>query len=278
MFQHLSLGRRVAIALAGSELLLLYAPTVLWLWSRWTMSVWQHAHGLLIPPVVAYLVYEELKDDAGPAADDASPWGFALLVPALALLALDAGMHTELLSAISLVIAMPGLSLLLLGMGRTKRILIPLLFLAFALPIPLSMTESIHLQLRHVATAATAAIVPWLGVSTYVEGTTIVLARGQLEVADACSGFSTLYASVAVATLLAYSMSSNPRRVALVALSVPIAIVSNVARVVLLVVLVAAYGPAILDTMLHPLSGLLTFVLSLPLIVYLSGVTGEARA
>jgi hypothetical protein len=26
---------------------LLFAPTVAWLFDRWTMSVWQHAHGLL---------------------------------------------------------------------------------------------------------------------------------------------------------------------------------------------------------------------------------------
>ena len=38
------------------ELAVLYAPTVDWLFQRWTMSVWQHAHGLLIPPVVAYVV------------------------------------------------------------------------------------------------------------------------------------------------------------------------------------------------------------------------------
>ena len=27
---------------------ILYAPTCLWLWDRWTMSVWQNGHGILV--------------------------------------------------------------------------------------------------------------------------------------------------------------------------------------------------------------------------------------
>src|SRR5688572_6635053 len=128
--------QRVVLALAACELIVLYAPTLLWLWERWTLSVWHHAHGLLIPPVVGYFVYHELRRHAH-LPRSASAWGFAIVVPALALHALDAGMHTELLSAVSLVLLLPGLSLLSLGAVRTRAILIPLVFLAFALPIPL---------------------------------------------------------------------------------------------------------------------------------------------
>ena len=55
------LPMRVVLWLLGIELLVLYVPTLIWLWGRWTLSVWHNAHGLLIPPVVAYFVYQELK-------------------------------------------------------------------------------------------------------------------------------------------------------------------------------------------------------------------------
>src|SRR5688572_3794591 len=98
---------RIVLALAAVELVILFAPTVEWLYERWTMSVWHNAHGLFVPPVVGYLVYEELR--RAPAASRApSALGFAFLVPALLLHALDAGMHTQLLSAIALVLALPG--------------------------------------------------------------------------------------------------------------------------------------------------------------------------
>ena len=254
-----------------------FTPTVIWLWGRWTLSVWHNAHGLLLVLVVAYFVREELIGLRHlPRSSNA--WGFAILLPALALHALDAGMHTELLGAAALVLALPGLSLLLLGTARTKAIAVPLLFLVLALPIPLSFTERIHLVLRHIVTAATAGIVPMLGIPVYVEGTTMTTAHGQLEVADACSGFSTLYAAVAVALLTAYQAASPARRALVMVAAAPIAIASNILRVTLLVALVAWRGGDILDTFIHPLSGMMTFALSLPIIFWLGGEQRPAPA
>jgi exosortase len=178
-------------------------------------------------------------------------------------------MHTELLSAVSLVILLPGLALLFLGWPRTKAILFPLAFLAFALPIPLAVTESLHWQLRLIATGATSTIVPLLGIPVFVEGTTLNLPRGALEVADACSGFSTLYAALAVACLVAYSTPDPRRRLLVLLAAAPLAIAANVLRVVLLVVLVEWRGADILETFVHPLSGIMTFVLALPIILWL---------
>lgn len=273
--EHAAPVRRVALWLLALLFAALYAPTAVWLWGRWTLSVWHNAHGLLIPPVVAYFAYQELRERPH-LPTTASAWGFVFLVPAMALQALDAGMHTELLSAVSLVLALPGLSLLLLGAERTRAIAFPLAFLAFALPIPLGLTENIHLVLRHLATAATAAVVPYVGIPVFVEGTTLHMARGALQVADACSGFSTLYAAMAVAFLTAYSSPSAARRAMVLIGAAPIAILSNMLRVILLVVLVVWQGPEILDTWVHPASGMMTFALSLPIIFWLGGQNAPA--
>src|SRR5690348_10725602 len=79
---------RLAVPLLFVELILLYAPVSRWLYGRWTMSIWHNAHGLLIPPIVAYLAWQELKPlRHEPRA--ASAWGFVFLVPALMLHAVD---------------------------------------------------------------------------------------------------------------------------------------------------------------------------------------------
>jgi exosortase len=261
---------RVAVYLLIGELVLLYAPTVRFLWARWTMSVWHNAHGALVPPIVAFLIYQELKRFRG-APPSSNVWGFGLLLPALALQALDAGMHTQLLSAVSIVIALPGLSLLLLGTERTRAILFPLLFLAAALPIPLGMTEQIHMQLRLIATAASGWAVSTLGIPVFVEGTTLHLAPGPLLISDACSGFSTLYAAVAVACLTAHSAGTTARKVRVLLFAAPLAIAANVLRIVLLTVLVVWKGSWILGTFIHPLSGMMTFAIALPIIFWLGG-------
>jgi exosortase len=265
----------LGLGLLVVELVALYAPTVVFLWQRWTMSVWHNAHGALVPPIVAYLIYSELKRYKGAPAQG-SAWGFAWLLPALLVHAVDAGMHTQLLAAISIVIALPGLSLLLIGVDRTKAIAFPLVFLLAALPIPLGMTEQIHMQLRLVATAATAWIVPFLGIPVFAEGTTLHLSTGPLQITDACSGFSTLYAAGAVALLTAYSTPGWRRRALVLGLAAPLAVAANILRVVSLTALTVWTGPEILDTFIHPLSGMLTFALALPVIFWLGGDPGPA--
>ena len=251
-----------------AELVLLYAPTLRWLYERWTLSVWHHAHGLMIPPVVAYFVRQELRSLAH-VPKESSAWGFALLVPALALHVLDTSMMTQLLSAASIVLALPGLSLLFLGPTRTRAIVFPLMLTAFALPIPLALTEPVHMVLRQIATAACAFVLPLIGVPVFAEGTTLHLAVSPVQISDACSGFSTLYASVALAYLTAYTTPGVGRKALILAAAAPLAITANVIRVITLVLLTAWRGPEILDTFIHPLSGMLTFAMALPVIFWL---------
>lgn len=260
-------------------LALVYLPTVLWLFDRWTMSVWHNAHGMLIPGVVGYFAYHELKQVRNlPTASSA--WGFAFLVPALALHVLDAGIHTQLLSAASIVLILPGLSLLFLGRRRTAAIAFPLAFMALMLPIPLALTEPVHLLLRKIATYGTSLVVPWLGITAYVEGTTFHLVNASLHVGDGCSGFSTLYAAGAVAALTAYSCPNPWRRVLVLMSAAPLAIAANVLRVILLIAIVHRTGIDVLSTWVHPASGVLTFALALPAIFWLgsTAANSEVRA
>jgi exosortase len=259
---------RLLYAAVLGGLVLVYAPTVLWLFQRWTISVWQHAHGLFIPPLVGWLVVQELKRHRHlPVASSA--WGFALLVPALFLHVLDTGIQTQLLSAVSLVIALPGLALLFLGWPRTQRILFPLLFFGFALPIPLALTEQLHLVLRQVTTALVTPLLSATGVSLFTQGTTVYFANATVEIADACSGFSTLYASMAFAFLLAYFSSITKRRILVLAIAGPVAVAANLLRMFILLQLVVWQGPWVLDTFIHPLSGMLTFAIALPLLLWI---------
>ena len=256
-----------ALALAVAGFTFVYLPTMLWLWERWTLSVWHHAHGLVIPPLVAYFCYLELRAARGEESRG-SALGFLLLLPALVLHVFDMGMHTQLLSAASLVLAIPGLSLLFLGTAKTRRIIFPLAFLAFMLPLPLGLTQPIHLALRSVAADATSSILIFMGLPVFQDGFTLFLPQSTLLVADACSGFSTLYASLAMATLLAYTTSSQTRRILVLLLAAPVAIAANIVRVVLLAWLVHFQGTEVLSSWMHVGSGMLTFALALPILFW----------
>ncbi|MBA2259808.1 MAG: exosortase/archaeosortase family protein [Acidobacteria bacterium] len=250
------------------EVALLFGPTVAWLWDRWTMSVWQNAHGMFIPPLAAWLAWQALKGRPDLPADG-SRWGFALLVPALAVHAIDAGIHTQLLSAAALFLALPGLALLLLGGARVRLIAFPLVLLFFAIPIPLGFTEPLQLVLRQIAASTTAAVLPMLGVPVFREGTLLDTTAGTVSISDACSGFSTLYAAVTVAALVAYLAPSWRRRLLVLAAAAPVAIAANLLRVIALTLMVAWGEGWLLETFVHPLSGMLTFALALPVLFWL---------
>ncbi len=249
-------------------LVLLFVPTIIWLFERWTMGVWHNGHGILITAVVIYLVWKELKNNSE-LPQTITPWGFAILIPAFLLHMLDAGMHTQLLGAAAFFLALPGLSLLFLGIERTKLILFPLSMLLFTLPIPLAFTESIHLALRHIAADGTSWLLKQTSIPHFVSGTVIELPNGSLQVADACSGFSTLYATVTVAILTAYFCPSVIRRIIILCIAIPLAISVNVIRVFILTLLVHWFGLDILATAAHEISGLLTFIIALPIIFHI---------
>ena len=254
--------------LVAVQLGILYAPTCLWLWERWTMSVWQNGHGILVAALVFYLVWGELqKLKALPLSSN--PWGFAILIPALLIHMLDTGIHSQLLSSVALIVSLPGLALLFLGTQRTKAILFPLSTLLLTLPIPLVFTESIHLALRHIATKSVAWLLQLLGVPVFSTGTLLEVEGGSLMVADACSGFATLYAAVTIAILTAYFCKSTSRRILLLLIAAPLAIAVNIMRVLILTLLVNWFGLNILATSAHEISGLLTFMVALPIIFYL---------
>ncbi|BCG64769.1 MAG: exosortase [Methyloprofundus sp.] len=254
--------------LSFALLALLFAPTIAWLFERWTMGVWHNGHGILIAAVVIYLVWKELKNNNS-LPQSITPWGFAALLPALFLHMLDTGMHTQLLGAAAFFLALPGLSLLFLGIERTKLILFPLSMLMFTLPIPLAFTESVHLALRHIATDGTGWLLNQTNIPHFVSGTLIEIPNGSLQVADACSGFSTLYATITVAILTAYFCPSVIRRIIILCIAIPLAIGVNVIRVFLLTLLVNWFGLDVLATAAHEISGLLTFVIALPIIFWI---------
>jgi exosortase len=212
------------------ELVVLFAPTFLWLWDRWTMSVWQNGHGILVTGLVLYFIWGELQK-LKYLPQSSNPWGFALLIPALMIHMLDTGIHSQLLSAAALLLSLPGFSLLFFGTERTKTILFPLATLFLTLPIPLVFTESIHLALRHIATRSVTWLLKLFGVPVFSTGTMLQVENGSLMVADACSGFATLYAAVTIAILTAYFCHDVRRRILVLLIAVPLAVGVNIIQV-----------------------------------------------
>jgi exosortase len=237
--------------------ILVFAPTIHWLWQRWTMSVWHNMHGIFIPFIVAYFIREALRSDQIVNAEQ-SAWGFLFLIPGLGMIVLDSAIRTQLLSAFGMIVCLPGLSLLLLGSRRTRALAFVWVLSFFMLPIPAGFIERFNLLLRRVTAAGAEQVLPLLGIPVARQDTMLYMPSHNFSIVDGCSGFSPLYACVTLGLILAYLNPSWPRRLLILVAVFPVTMAFNVLRIVILAFMVRHWGDAIMSTSLHPASGLLT--------------------
>ena len=254
---------RPSLAVAGVLVLtaILFAPTLAWLYEAFTESVWRNGHGLFVPLFMVLLARSALRRDASPA-EESSAWGFAWLVPAVALVVADAGVGSLYLSVLGLVIALPGLSLLLLGARRTRALALPLALGVFLVPLPTLLEDRVGLR---VATAAFAKpMLEWVNAPVVWHQTQLRLPGGIFSVSENCSGFAALTASFAFAALLAITARSRVRGALLLLAVYPAVAIANGARAAVLALLTLRFGESIMfTTPLHGLSGIGVFIIVL---------------
>ncbi len=234
----------------------LFAPTIYWLVESWTGSVWSNNHGIFMPFIATYVGYDRLRRDRSNVAES-SAMGLPIIgVGALVALA-DQLLQTGYLATVGLIATLPGMCLALLGSRRT-HLLIPALVLTL-LTIPIPNGIATELYLRHM----TAASVEWLlhavGYPALRADTVLQTPRNLFVVSNACSGVATLYASVAVASVLATLIPFSWRLSALFASAVPLALAANVMRVLGLVLMTEWWGMWVIESPLHPASGVAAF-------------------
>lgn len=251
------------------------APTAHWMFRMWTASIWANGHSVFVPLIIAYFAYRRLTRSEGRRADtergaeESSAWGLPVVMLGLLIVILDSAIHTKYLSAIGLVICIPGLSLLFLGARRTRKLAFPLTLCIFLLPIPFSLSEQIFL--RNATAVGVEPVLRLLGYPVTRELTVLMMPGFTIDVSAACSGFSALYASAFFAVILAVHAKSK-WRAALLLLSVwPIAVGANILRAAVLVVLMDEFGRGILDTRAHGGSGAVTFIIALAALYLLAG-------
>jgi exosortase len=238
-----------------------FAPTLAFFYDHWTGNIWENGHGIFMPFLMFFLARSALRGDPHPERAESSAWGLVLVVPALLLAVADFAIRTEYLAAVAFVFMLPGLSLLLLGVRRTRMLAMPLLLGIFMIPIPNVMAT--HLFLKTWTAQMVEPMIRAVGIPVLREDTLLVLPNETFMVADACSGFSTLYAAVGLSLILARYCRSNWRRLFLVLAAWPLALLCNTLRVFLLVLAANEFGTNLLDTAFHGASGVATFWLVL---------------
>ena len=235
-----------------------------------------HSYVLLIPFVTAYLIYIRWKHLS---RELSSSWGYALLSATAGTGALLANLHfTELgqndymtLIALSFVCFAIAGAFLFLGGKWAYSAMFPLFFLAFMIPLPEAAVDF----LENASKEASAEVANWLflisGTPVLRAGTVFQLPGITIEVAKECSGIRSSLVLV-ITSLLAANMflRTTWRRALLVCAVIPLGLLRNGLRILVISLLCVHIGPQMIHSVIHRRGGPVFFVASLvPLFVVL---------
>ncbi len=163
------------------------------------------------------------------------------------------------------------------GSRMMKQMLFPAGFLLFCIPLA-TFLDIITVHLRLVATSTAFAILKGCGAAVVQVGTMISATDGSfgIDVAAPCSGLRSIFALMALTAGYAYfNQRTWLKRAILFALSVPIAIIGNVMRI-LTICAVGTYASSEFATgFYHDYSGYIVFIVAILLMIGAGGVLSK---
>jgi len=226
-------------ALTWTALVLSMAILVVAYWNALsaTAAAWdspQYSHGYLVPLFAAVLLWLRREPfDEVPLSH--RWWGVGLL--SAGILMRLWGTHSVLftIDKVSFIPCLLGVFVMVGGLRTLKWAGLPLVFLVFMYPLPRLLVDGLLRPLQSWATGSSLFALQTLGVEAYREGNRIVLDKVQMGVVDACSGLRMLTIFLALSAALAMIMTMRPwwERLIIFFSAVPIALISNAARITL---------------------------------------------
>jgi len=278
-----NLWRAFAITFA---VIFAYATVLVKLANDWWADE-NYSHGLLIPFVIGYILWVQ-RDKL--ANEESTPntllGGLAIVFGLIALWAGVAGaeLYTQ---RLSLVLLLGGLALYFFGIRLLRLLFVPFVLLLLAIPIPAIVFNRIAFPLQLFASRCAVWSMSVLGIPVLRQGNVIELKplnsfeTRKLEVVEACSGIRSLMTLMTLAVVFAYFTHPRPeggdgpkgrfswlrsygfwRSAIIVASAVPIAILTNAARVSGTGILSHYYGTEVADGFFHSFSGWAVYVVA----------------
>ena len=261
----------------GSHKVTLYK---FWTWMSGNSEDWQHCL-IVLPGALALMVFA-IRSRPLPAPRPSTAAALPLIAVSLLLFWLGYRMGVQYIGWASLQLLLAAGIWFLLGWRTVLFLAFPLLFIAFAWPVPF-LDNYIAFPLRLIMSHAAVFVLDTIGIGVVRSGTGILSApdpmlgipAGQkfaVDVADPCSGIRSLFALMMVSALYAqFTLKSWWQKWVLFAFSAPLAILGNLARILMLTIGTIVFGAefaigknALTDpSWFHMAAGYLVFLVAL---------------
>ena len=236
------------------------------------------AHGPIVVLTGGWLIWRKLPE-LRLVARPGNPW----LTVVMLLVALPIYIFGRAYDYISLEVAgLYGVGIVILhSLFGVRALLVnwfPFLYLAFVIPPPNWLMDSLTAPLKVFVSYVTTAGLQAIGIPVFREGVTLMVGQYQLLVEDACSGMNSMTGLVAISLFYIYLLRDASWRYSLllVALVIPIAVIANIIRVATLVLLTYFFGDGVAQGFLHMAAGLLLFTSALLLVFLVDSLLSYA--
>jgi exosortase C (VPDSG-CTERM-specific) len=232
-----------------------------------------HSYILLIPFVSAYLLY--IRRDQLPRKYVADlPLGMVFLAGGLGVLLfthwlLFAGRapaenYYFVLLTISFLCCLGAGGFFFFGRDWMRAAAFPLAYLIFMVPMPDAMADALESASKYASAEAANLFFHLSGTPFLRAGLVFQLPNITIEVAQECSGIRSSWVLFITSVLAAnLFLKSSWRRLVLVALVIPLGILRNGFRILVIGVLCVNIGPQMIHSVIHRRGGPVFFVLSL---------------
>jgi exosortase D (VPLPA-CTERM-specific) len=233
----------------------------------WWLEAPEYSHSLLIPPLAAFLIWQQ-KDNLETLDFHGSWWGVAAVLLGGILLLIGQLATVFTIVQYAYLVTLTGLVLAFTGTKPFRLLFVPLLILLFMIPLPQFVLANLSTKLQLLSSQLGVSFIRLFGISVFVEGNVIDLGGYQLQVAEACDGLRYLFPLMTLGFLMAYFYKGALwKRVLLFLSSIPITVLMNSLRVGTIGLMVEHWGISMAEGFLHEFQGWAVFMVSAAMMI-----------
>lgn len=245
-----------------ASLIVAYLPVLKNLFSVW-MDSDEYSHGFFIIPISMYMVWRQ-RESIGKIEPMTSWTGLFALFATLFIYLLSSLIRITTISSVTLPLCIAAIILFLYGTKMLRAVFFPVFFLLLMIPVPEQIYSAVTIQLQLLVSKLSVEIASTGGIPIYREGNIIHLPNRTLQVVQACSGIRSLITLLTLCLVIGYfGFKSNILRAVIAIGAIPIAVLVNIFRVLLMIVVFHYLQFDLTEDPIHTYLGLLVFALSL---------------
>lgn len=169
----------------------------------------------------------------------------------------------------SLIIILSAIVLLYKGSKALRKLIFPIFFLIFMIPLPGIVVDTLTLPMKILVSNVAEFTLYELGYPIARDGVILQIGYYKLLVADACAGLHTVFTLEAMGLLYLHLIKRDSffRNVTLAIMIIPISLIANSTRVIVLVLVTYYFGDEVGQGFIHGFAGLVLFGVALVLII-----------